>query len=574
MSLASILTTAGVGLADTQFQIAVTNANVANASDPTYSRKTYASTSYVTQVSALSQGQVTRAANAYLARTVAQSTAASGRDAVIGQYLGQYDTALGSVGGTGDLSSLTGGLQSALSALAASPDSASAKTQALNAAAALATGLSGLSGQVQALRTQADQQIGQVTAGVNGDLGKLASLNDQIVRTASAGGDVSDLEDQRDAALTDLSSMIGVSSYVTADNRLVVYDEGGDLLLGSRAANLSYTPSSSLSATATYPGQIGGIMLDGKDVTGAIRSGSLGGLISLRDGALVGEQAKLDQFADVMIGQTNAVAAKGAAYPPPNVLTSDVAVTAGDPFSGTGKVRVAVLGADGSVSAVQDIDLSAFTTVSGLMAALNGVPGLSASITASGRLQLGATNPTSGVALAPLNSSVGSGGASLPAWFGFNDLFSGTGAGDIKAAATATTLPTGALDASAGLAVGARGLASGDATTVQNLGAALTAQVPFAAAGGFPAQTATLQAYAAKVVSSAAQLASDASSTATTSKNAADYAKSSLQNETAVNLDEENTFLVQLQNQYAANAQLIAAAKDLFQVLLTMMQSA
>lgn len=573
MSLASIITTAGAGISNTQYQIGVTNSNIANASDTTYSRKSYQSTSYDTATSALTQGVVTRVANAYLSKAVIQNSAASGRDAVISQYMSYYDSALGSVGGSSDISSLTSSLQSALSSLTTSPSSNSAKTQVINAASALASGISGLSDEIQSLRTQADQQIGSEVSSINDTLSNLASLNNQIAQATNLGSDATSLQDQRDAALNKLSSMIGISYYTGADNRVVIYGDSGDLLLGSQAAKLSYTPSSALAPGVTYPGQIGGIMLNGKDITASLKSGAIGGLIDLRDNSLVAEQSKLDALTSGLIAQANTAANQGTAYPPPNSLTSATTMAATDAFTGTGTVRIAVLGSDGTVVSSQDLNLASYPTVSSLMAALNGISGLSASLSSSGNLVLQASSSANGVSIGASTSSVGSPATDFSSAFGFNNLFSGASSNDIKVAATSNTLTTATLSTAVTLAVGDRGISSGDPTAVQAMTASLTAQIGFPAAGGFQAQTSSVQAYASSFVSAAAQVVSAASSKADSSKSAYDYAQSTLQNQTAVNLDEENTMLVQLQNQYTANAQLISAAKELFQVLINMMSA-
>jgi flagellar hook-associated protein 1 FlgK len=103
--------------------------------------------------------------------------------------------------------------------------------------------------------------------------------------------------------------MIGITSYVTSDNTVAIYTTSGDQLLGASAAKLSYTASSSLSADTVYPGTISGVMLNGKDITTATTSGSLGALITLRDDTLVGEQDAIDALAGALIAQVNAVAA-------------------------------------------------------------------------------------------------------------------------------------------------------------------------------------------------------------------------------------------------------------------------
>jgi flagellar hook-associated protein 1 FlgK len=313
------------------------------------------------------------------------------------------------------------------------------------------------------------------------------------------------------------------------------------------ASHLAYTASSALGAATTYPGQISGILLNGKDITASLTGGKLGGLIQVRDTGLVGEQAKLDQLAGTLITTANAATNSGSAYPAPSILTGSTAVATSDPFTGTGTLRVALTSSTGAVVASQDLDLSTLATVSDLVTALNGVPGLSASISSAGKLVVAATAAGQGVALADLGASVDPTGSGVADHFGFNDLFSGTGAADIAVSPALQTNPAGlstaALNASASLAIGAIGLASADSAVAGKLLAALSDPVTLPAAGDFATQSINLQTYATNFVSAAATLTANASAKADTSTSAYTAAKTRLENLTTVNTDQELALL-------------------------------
>lgn len=308
MSLTSILTSAGAALTTAQYRMSVAQTNVANVDDETYSRKTVTTTA-TSITSAVSNGAVTRAADRYLSQAVVASASAASRDSVIDTYMQAYDASLGSVDGGDDIASLLDAFQSAISGLASEPSSTSAKAQVVSAASQVAETLNSLSGDLQALRTQANTEIASTVEAINTSLSTLKSLNDQIVTTSAQGGDVTTLEDQRAAELSALSSMIGITSYTTSDNRVAIYTSSGDQLLGASAAKLSYTASSSLSADTVYPGSISGITLNGKDVTTRVTGGALGALVTLRDQTLTGEQDALDSLAAGLISQVNTVSA-------------------------------------------------------------------------------------------------------------------------------------------------------------------------------------------------------------------------------------------------------------------------
>jgi flagellar hook-associated protein 1 FlgK len=565
MSLTSIIGAAGSALTASQVRIAVANNNVSNADDLTYTRKSVTSAATTTTL-ALSETTVQRAADAYLTKTVLKTAAAAGGDAVTDTYMQSYDAALGTTDGSDDISSLVSALGTSLSALSSSVDSTS-KTQLVSDASSLAQSLKSLSSEVQDLRTQANSQIETTVDSVNSSLKTLASLNTQIATVTAQGGDTTALEDQRDAALTTLSGLMGVNSYVTSDNQLRIYTTGGDSLLGTTAATLSYTASSQLGADATYPGAIAGVTLNGKDITSSLDTGELGALVTLRDTTLPAEQDKLDALASTLITQVNAVTNTGTSVPAPNTLTSASAVNATDAFSSTGTLRVAVTDTSGKVVSTQDLDLSTYSTVGDLVTALNGISGLSASIGSDGKLSISATSSANGVSLAD-------DGAGVSAQFGFNNLFTGTDASTIGVSASLTSdasgLPTAALSLTSTLATGDLALASGDSTIADKLSSLLTTSVSFAATGSQAAKTTSLSAYASSFVSGAASMISAASTQSATSTAASDAATTRLQNLTAVNIDEELANLTQYQAQYEANAQLISIAKDLFDTLVSM----
>jgi flagellar hook-associated protein 1 FlgK len=575
MSLSGILNTAAAGIDATDYKIAVSNANLVNAGDTTYSRKV-ANVPIVAPNTPLSNATVTRVADAYLTRTTAQTSADASRDQAINDVMQSYDAALGDTSDGNDVSSRLTALQSAITNLTAQGADASSKSQVVSAASQLAITVRGLSSTIQSLRSQADQDIGSTVDEINNATAQIDSLNRQIVAAQSSGGDTADLEDQRDAALQTLSSDIGVTYYVGPDDRMQVFTTSGDLLVGSQANPISYTTTTTLSAQATYPGAISGITLGGKDITTDLTTGKLAGLVTLRDQTLPSEQSKLDALSQGLISAANAASNAGTAYPPPSSLTGTRTVSASDVFSATGTLRVAVTDSSGTVTATQDIDLSGISTVQDLANALSAVPGLTAQVDSQGHLAL-STASGQGVALADIGVQVTGGGTSVSGYFGLNDLFTGTGAGDIALnsaiASDPNRLPTATLSTASGLAAGQIGVASGDTSNADALSQALNAQQSFPAAGDFAAQTTSLTSYAASFVSSAAQLVSDSSAKASASEATFTAAQTRLQNTTNVNTDEELANLSNLEQQYQANAQMIATVRTLFSALMTMMST-
>jgi len=298
-------------------------------------------------------------------------------------------------------------------------------------------------------------------------------------------------------------------------------------------------------------------------------------LVTLRDTSLPNEQAKLDNYADMLMGSVNAVLNAGTAYPPLNTLTGSTIVAAGTSLAGsTGTLRVAVTSQTGVLQNYTDLDMTTYATVGDLVTALNGIAGISASIV-SGNLVIDATSAANGVALNALNSDVG--GLNGSQFFGFSNLFSNsaTGASTIRInpamLANSSALAVATLD-SGTPAVGDRVVSSGDATAITAIIDMLGTAQSFSAAGNFGSRTSTFASYAAAIISSAAVQASAAQTSADTANAAYGYLSSNLANATGVNIDEETANLTSLQTSYQANAQLIATIRQLYQTLIDTMR--
>ena len=150
------------------------------------------------------------------------------------------------------------------------------------------------------------------TAGSTGSLtsylsdlqSSFTALSTQIMSLRSQGISTVDLESQRDAAMSTLSSLVGVKFQAQADGNMLVSTANG-LVLPTNATTgpLSYA-STTLSTDSAYGGTGGdaipGILLGGTDVTASLTGGSLGANLQLRDTILPTDMAELDQFASAV----------------------------------------------------------------------------------------------------------------------------------------------------------------------------------------------------------------------------------------------------------------------------------
>lgn len=574
MSLINSLHTAFSGIRTTESQMSTVSSNVTNADKAGYTKKTY-QTDYITAsgVTVPSGGVAVGSLDKYLVQAVIDDVSDVGYYDTLSAYLDQYADALGTVGSDQGINVALDNLVNDIAALETSPDDSSLKANVVNSAEMLANALNTLSGTIQDQRLQASQEIETTVGTVNDALNKIDSLNKQISVLQAQGASTADLEDERMVALESLASEMDVSYFFSSDNQLKVYTTFGQPLVDSQAHTLSYSSASSVTSQTEYPSGFGAITLNGVDITTQVSGGTLGALIDLRDDVLVSEQEKLDEFAQTLSQSINGVLNDGASYPPRTEIVGDTKnVSGSDALSATGTVRLAVTDKSGTVISYSDIDLSAYTTMADLVSALDGVSGVSASLNSSGQLVLQSENSGEYISLNQMDSAIGSSGAGFGTFFGLNNLFTGTGAENLRVSdyvsANPDYLATGVLSQSTTLAVGDRALSAADATTIAALSDMMSGTVSFDAAGNFASQNATLSSYVSKIISSAATLASNAASESSTAQTLYTQTSTLLKNTTGVNLDEETARMMELQNHYEAAAMLISKLQEMFDSLL------
>jgi flagellar hook-associated protein 1 FlgK len=585
MSLQVARSIAYSSLMTTQVQLGVTSANIANAATDGYTTKT------ATQVATVTTGVgtgvtvtgIASAVDKLLMKSLVKATSSLGAATTTQSYADQLQSLLGSTTGGSDdtgtsLANTLSSMETALSQLAQTPESETLKAQAVGALDNVVSQLRSTSAGVQTLRADADSSIEAAVGKVNDNLATIGSLNKQVAATQARGESTADLEDQRATALKAVAEQMGVSYYVNSNNQLNVYTTAGQALVDSSVHKLSYASAATVTAATTYsatpPSGLSPITLDGVDITAKITSGAIGSLIDQRDSVLPAMQSELDTLASALVTTLNGIHNAGTAVPAPTSLTGTASVSAATALSGSGTLRIAVTDTDGKAVAYQDLDLSQYSTVGDLVSAMDGISGVSASIDASGHLVVASDSSDDGV-------SIGGTGTldsqSASAYFGLNDLLTGSDATDIRVRSdilsTPSLLALGSLDATTTLAIGDTAIASGSTTVADALYAAVTGDVSFSAAGGLGAKQTSFAGYATDIVGLIATAAASADTNQTTQKSAQSTLAASMSSQTGVNIDEQTARLTDLQNAYSAASQLMKTINDMFTTFLDVVKA-
>ena len=301
MGLFSALNTSTDGLRRSHDALAVISQNVSNANNPTYVRR-----DFIYGESPVGD-QVRRALEPYMQKQVWRESAATGFSTAQSDFMTQLDQLYGAPDSQSNLSASYNQFYSALQSLRSDP-SATQQSVLLSAAKNLTSKLNGLSDDIQSLRSSVEDALASDVVEANDTLSTLAGLNKKI-GNAGISPDPS-LLDARDAAIKTLSSMMDITVNQASDGTVTLTTTNGNTLLdASGARNLSFDSRAPLTANSSYNPistlrTVGTVSLSGGGAgsvdliaAGALKSGRLGGLIDLRDRALVTAQSQLDDIA-------------------------------------------------------------------------------------------------------------------------------------------------------------------------------------------------------------------------------------------------------------------------------------
>jgi len=303
MSLDGALQIATGGLANINRQIAVLSQNVSNVNTPDYAREVGTQTSATAggQGLGVMTGAVQREINLQLQQQLfAQNATVSGL-ATQSTALAAIDPVQGTPTQGNDLASRLGQLQDAFTSLQADPANAAGQRQVVTAANGLAQQLNALSQAYGTGRQNAQDSLVTDIGTLNQNLTTLSDLTQRITAARQAGLSSADLDNQRDTTMRQTSTLLGVSFIPQANGSMMLATKGGLTLQLQTPAPQFVAPSTVAVQSTFYPaGGIGGITLNGVDVTRALTGGQIGAELTLRDQTLPSYQGALDEFANAL----------------------------------------------------------------------------------------------------------------------------------------------------------------------------------------------------------------------------------------------------------------------------------
>ena len=439
MSLSQILSSALSGLNAAQAGIRTASNNIANVNTTGYAREKVAQETGVAngRSNGVVVGEPGRVADRYLEDAVYGRAGDAGAASTVSDYLQRLQALLGSPGSD---SALPGRLQAIISTTTALGGTTGGTTSGTQAAAtmigsvadALST-MQALGSDVEAMRSEVDQNTSQTVQRINTLLQNLQGLNDDVARAEALGRSSSGAADRRTAAIAELSGLIGINTQRLSDGRIEIATTAGTTLLDKLPRQLRYDSNGFSTMQSGYPpitvhfadqnGQAGAAT--GEALDGPQLGGTLGGLIDIRDRQLPEFAERLGSVFAGLAKAMNAASNAGTAVPAPNRLDGRPTLLSGsDRLGFSGGITVAVTARDGTLVGRTAIDLSGIATVDDAVAAINaGLGGTATASFANGTLSIAAAGSSNGVVVAQDSDNPSArGGVGFSQYFGLNDV--------------------------------------------------------------------------------------------------------------------------------------------------------
>ncbi|MDE3104918.1 MAG: flagellar hook-associated protein FlgK [Acidobacteriota bacterium] len=309
-TLTSLIDASTAALQADQVALDATSNNVANQGTAGYTRQTvqFQSADVVSlgngQYSTVVTAQAVSQRNRVLEQMVQQQAQAQSQSSAIAaayqqiEAVFQLSSSSSAAAGT-QLGVALNGFFSSLTSLSANPSDPATQQSVLSSAQTLVGAFNGAASQLTQITDSINQTVPSVVGQVNALTKTIAGLNQQIAQL-SPGQDAGTLEDQRQAAIAQLSQYIGLDQISSSGNGITLATTSGTLLVGDAT---SYPLG-----TVAHLGNTDVLDASGNDITASLtgNGGQLGGMFRVRSQVLPGISSALDTLAYNLATAVNA----------------------------------------------------------------------------------------------------------------------------------------------------------------------------------------------------------------------------------------------------------------------------
>ncbi len=351
--------------------------------------------------------------------------------------LSTVEAAFGELSAGGGLSTAIDDFFNSLSDLEADPSAGHLQTQVVLTADSMATQFRTLGTFISDLCASVVQKASTTVKQINEYAGQIAELNYQIRDITLKGGAANNLMDERDARITKLSELVGITTIDRDDGVVDVGIGGSWLVVGSatQQMNVAMQQNGLLGiapvGTTTYNTQLEG--------------GALGAYFSLNNTSLASIKDNLDTLAQSVISGVNhyhvqGISTGGSFTELVGATMPSEALSDFQPPVTSGTIYVRVTDTSGGVTTQTAVSVDASTdTLTTMAAKLNAVSGISAWVE-SGQLHIEADADRTFDFLADTLEDSDTSGFLAAA--GINTFFSGSSARDMAVSSFVSNSPS------------------------------------------------------------------------------------------------------------------------------------
>jgi flagellar hook-associated protein 1 FlgK len=371
MSLTLSLNNALSGLRTNQSALNVLSQNISNTNTEGYSRQivNLEPLTVVGVGAGVRISEITRNLDLYLQRAIRSQTAQVGQDEVISEYDQRIQLILGEPTSDTSLNAYVDNFFNAVQDFADNPELVSIRETMVRTAETLTRNTSELALGLEDLRFEADQDLERAINNTNQILSELYEVNLAIANANSFGQNKSGLFDERDNLIEDLAELMDIRVLTQDDGQAYVSANGGIPLVDYGLYQLTYNQAVSVDVfTGNAPlGQVDVILVDpdtkveigtrrdtlfGIGVEGSVttnqETGAMRGLVDLRDVRIPEILNTLDEFAQELRDEINALHNSGGGFPPLAQMNGQREIDPAQVREWLGEFRLGVVNEDGS----------------------------------------------------------------------------------------------------------------------------------------------------------------------------------------------------------------------------------
>jgi len=369
MGLDTALSGAISSLRVNQEALSIISNNIANAGTEGFNRVKIRQTNEI--LNGVSSGVridgVERAVDEFLVGAARRQSSRVGEADTLKLYMDRTSLFFGQPGAENSINSFVDNFFSSMSDLANNPEQIFQRTNALEGATNLSKRISGLATNIEQVRFDVDQDIASTVTDLNNKIAALDNLNLAIKESSLKGGDQNPLLDKRDLILKEVTNIIDLNVSFSESGEATLFTPRGELLAPGQKFTIEYPPAPSID-TFINSEQLSAITVTLLDANGVktntsldlvsapgsaspednVGSGKLRALLDLRDTELPKFLAQLDEMAQTLKDEFNAIHNDGAGFPPPTSLTGTNLVDLADEHVFSGQVRIAILDDSGN----------------------------------------------------------------------------------------------------------------------------------------------------------------------------------------------------------------------------------